>query len=162
MRESVDVFLKAQAFRPPRFAQRLLGNSFSGDVIQPAKLAVTTFRELESISAGIVEAIRNVAERVAMAPYQNLAGDLVALFDSEFDACAAGMRECLAQNFKRLSDHPTVSARFDSELANVQQARHVELRVYAASIPDRDARDAPRILYNSNDESAGLVDLDSS
>ena len=64
IRDSIDVYLKAQCYRPPRFGQRLLAQSFAGETIQPAKVAAVTAKEIEAVSSGLVTAIKNVIEKV--------------------------------------------------------------------------------------------------
>jgi TIR domain len=49
IRDSIDVYFKAQGYRPPRFGQRLLAHSFAGETIQPAKVAAVTAKEIEAV-----------------------------------------------------------------------------------------------------------------
>src|SRR6267142_1224955 len=92
IRESIDVYLKAQGYRPPRFGQRLLAQSFAGEVIQPAKVAAVTAKEIEAISIGLVSAIRNVVEKFEINPDEDLENDMLQVFDSNFDKCADAIR----------------------------------------------------------------------
>jgi hypothetical protein len=78
IRDSIDAYLKAQGYRPPRFGQRLLAQSFAGETIQPAKVAAVTAKEIESVSSGLVTAIKNVIEKVPVNPYEGLQNDLTA------------------------------------------------------------------------------------
>ncbi len=158
MRDSIDVFLTSQGFRPPRFGQRLLAQSFTGDVIQPAKIAVVTFREIETVSAGVVRAIQMVADKIGIQPYEGLHKDFIDLFNSEFDQCAAAMRQFIGDSFKCLSGDASVSDRFDSELEKVRKARQVELRLIAAGLSKADGAETERIVYNSKSEPIGIVD----
>jgi hypothetical protein len=77
IRDSIDVYLKAQCYRPPRFGQRLLAQSFAGETIQPAKVAAVTAKEIEAVSSGLVTAIKNVIEKVPVNPYEGLQNDLL-------------------------------------------------------------------------------------
>ena len=68
IRESIDVYLKSQGFRPPRFGQRLLARSIGGEVIQPAKVAAVTSEEIETVATGLVKCIQKVIEKVQITP----------------------------------------------------------------------------------------------
>src|SRR5690348_9936839 len=88
IRDSIDVYLKAQGYEHARFGQRLLSQSFNGQTIQPAKVAAVTAKEIETVSTGLVAAIRTVVEKAHVDPNESLETDLLAVFDSEFDKCA--------------------------------------------------------------------------
>ena len=92
-RDSADVYLKAQGYRPARFGQRLLAQSFAGQTIQPAKVAAVTAKEIEAVSIGLVIAIKSVIEKFQINPYEGLESDLLAVFDSEFDKCAEAIEK---------------------------------------------------------------------
>ena len=132
IRESIDVYLKAQGYRPPRFGQRLLGQSFAGAVIQPAKVAAVTAKEIESVSEGLVKAIRNVVDKMQINPYEDFQNNLLQLFDLEFDKCADEIRKFGRDSFKRLSANTDPSDFFNDKLAGARQARHLELKLLAA------------------------------
>jgi hypothetical protein len=134
IRESIDVYLKAQGYRPPRFSQRLLAQSFAGETIQPAKVAAVTAKEIESFSEGLVKAIRNVVDKVQINPYEGFQDDLVKLFDSEFDKCADEIRKFGRESFKRLSANTNPSDFLNDKLAGARQARHLELKLLAAEL----------------------------
>jgi hypothetical protein len=158
MRDSIDVFLTSQGFRPPSFGQRLLAQSFAGDVIQPAKVAVVTFRELETVSTGIVEAIQNVVEKVEIQPYESLHKDLIEIFNVEFDQCAAALRRFVGDSFKKLSGDRSVSNRFDTEVEKVKKAKHVQLRLIVAGLSKSYGGETERVLHNSKSEAVGIVE----
>ncbi len=71
IRESIDVYLKAQGYRPPRFGQRLLAQSFAGETIQSAKVGAVTAKEIDAVSTGLVVAIKNVIEKVRLDQYES-------------------------------------------------------------------------------------------
>jgi TIR domain len=131
--DSIDVYLKAQAYRPPRFGQRLLSQSFAGETIQPAKVAAVTAREIEAVSVGLVTAIKNVIEKIHIDPYETFQDDLLQVFDSEFNKCADAIQKFGSETFKKLSaDTPT--AWFNARLEDARQARHLELKLVAAEL----------------------------
>jgi TIR domain-containing protein len=134
IRDSIDVYLKAQCYRPPRFGQRLLAQSFAGEIIQPAKIAAVTAKEIEAVSSGLVTAIKNVIEKVPVNPYEGLQNDLLQVFDSEFDKCADGIRKFGANTLKRLSGKTSASSWFDDRLEDARKARHLELKLLAAEL----------------------------
>ena len=115
LRESIDVFLKSRGFRPPRFGQRLLAQSFGGEVIQPAKVAAVTSEEIEAVSSGLLTSIQKVIDNVRIAPYEALQDDLLQVFDSEFDTCADAIRKnsvaTILRRSHRVRLHPTGSTR---------------------------------------------------
>src|SRR5438046_10538508 len=102
IRDSIDVYLKAQGYRPPRFGQRLLAQSFAGETIQPAKVVAVTAKEIEAVSSGLVTAIKNVIEKVSVNSYEGVQNYLLQVFDSEFDKCADGIRNFGGVTVKRL------------------------------------------------------------
>jgi hypothetical protein len=160
IRESIDVYLKAQGYRPPRFGQRLLAQSFAGEVIQPAKVAAVTAKEIEAISIGLVSAIRDVVEKFEINPDEDLENDILQIFDSEFDKCADAIRKFGSDTFKRLSANESASGWFDDRLKHARQARHVELKLLAAELLKSDRKPKQRIVYNSKHEQAGVVERD--
>jgi hypothetical protein len=160
IRESIDVYLKSQQFRPPRFGERLLRRSFSGDVIQPAKVAVVTAEEIETVSTGLVKSIQNVIGRVQIMLYAELPNDLLQVFDSEFDTCAAAIRQFASETFSRLSANQPASDWFDQKFEDARKARHLELKLLAAEVLNSNRNDKDRVLYNSKNEPVGVVDFD--
>ena len=157
IRESIDVYLKWQGFRPPRFGQRLLARSFGGEVIQPAKVAAVTAEEIETVSTGLVKSIQRVMEKVQITTYEGLQNDLLKVFDSEFDTCAAAIRKFGGDTLSRLSSNTSASGWFDQKLEDARKARHLELKLLAADLKSHRA-DTPRVLYNSKNERVGIVD----
>lgn len=131
VRDSIDVYLKRQGYRPPRFGQRLLAQSFAGEVIQPAKVAAVTAKEIEEVSSGLVTAIKNVIEKLQISPSEDIENDLLRVFDSEFDKCADAIRKFGGDTFKRLRAKDSASGWFDQRLENARQARHLELKLLA-------------------------------
>jgi hypothetical protein len=160
IRESIDVYLKAQGFRPPIFGQRLLAQSFAGEVIQPAKVAAVTAKEIETVSNGLVKAIQNVTEKVQINPYDGFQSDLLQVFDSEFDKCADALRTFGVDSFRRLSADTSASGWFDEKLEDARKARHLDLKLLAAEVLKPDRKNTKRILYNSKNEPAGVVETD--
>ena len=160
IRESIDVYLKSQGFRPPRFGQRLLRRSFSGDVIQPAKVAAVTSEEIETFSTGLVKSIQNVIEKVQITPYEELQNDLIQVFDSEFDMCAAAIRQFASETFYKLSANQPASDWFDEKFEHARKARHLELKLLAREVLNLNRNDKDRVLYNSKNEPVGVVDFD--
>src|SRR5436190_7929459 len=134
IRDSIDVYLKAQGYRPPRFGQRLLAQSFAGETIQPAKVVAVTAKEIEAVSSGLVTAIQNVIEKVPVNPYEGLQNDLLQVFDSEFDKCADGIRKFGGDTLKRLSGNTSASSWFDDRLEDARKVRHLELKLLAAEL----------------------------
>lgn len=158
IRESIDVYLKSQGFRPPTFGQRLLARSFGGEVIQPAKVAAVTAEEIETVSMGLVKSIQKVIEKVQITPYDGLPNDLVQVFDSEFDTCAAAIRKFGTDSLTRLSSNSSVSGWFDQKLEDARKARHLELKLLAAEVLKSNRSEGPRVLYNSKQEPVGVVE----
>jgi hypothetical protein len=159
IRDSIDVYLKSQGFRPSRFGQRLLGRSFAGDTIQPAKVAAVTSEEIETVSTGLVKCIQKVIDKVQITPYEGLQNDLLQLFDSEFDTCAEAIRKFVGEYLPRLSSNPSAAGWFDQKLEDARKARHVELKLLAAEVLKSDRNDTQRVLYNSKNEPIGVVDF---
>jgi hypothetical protein len=157
IRDSIDVYLKRQGYRPPRFGQRLLAQSFAGETIQPAKVAAVTAKEIEAVSSGLVTAIKNVIEKVLVNPYEGLQNDLLQVFDSEFDKCADEIRKFGSDTLKRLSGNTSASTYFDDRLEDARKARHLELKLLAAEVLKSDRKDN-RILYNSENEPIAMID----
>jgi hypothetical protein len=139
IQDSIDVYLNAQGYRHSRFGQRLLSQSFAGQTIQPAKVAAVTAKEIETVSIGLVGAIRSVVEKVEIDPYEALESDILAVFDSEFDKCATALREFLRDSFKKLLAPESASEWLNEKLADARKARHVELKLLSAELlkPDR-------------------------
>jgi hypothetical protein len=140
IRDSIDVYLKAQGYRPPRFGQRLLAQSFAGETIQPAEVAAVTAKEIEAVSSGLVMAIKNVIERIQINPYEGFQDDLLQVFDSEFNKCADAIRRFGGDTFKRLSANTSPAGWFDARLENARQARHLELKLLTAELSKSDRR----------------------
>lgn len=178
IRDSIDVYLKVQGYRPPRFGQRLLAQSFAGDVIQPAKVAAVTAKEIEAVSSGLVTAIKNVIEKVEIPASEDIENDFLRVFDSEFDKVADAIRKFGGDSFKRLRADDSAASWFDKRLEDARQARHLELKLLAAEIlksekrcikssPHSDATNSPVvsprvfISHSSTDRelAAMLVDL---
>jgi hypothetical protein len=159
IRESIDVYLKSQAFRPPRFGQRVLSRSFAGEAIQPAKVAAVTYEEIETVATGLVKSIQNVIEKVQISPYEGLQNDLIEVFDSEFDTCADAVRNFAGQHLTRLSSNPSAAGWFDQKLEDARNARHLELKLLAAEVFKSQGGHASRVLYNSKHERVGVVDF---
>jgi hypothetical protein len=157
IRDSIDVYLKRQGYRPPRFGQRLLAQSFGGETIQPAKVAAVTAKEIEAVSSDLVTAIKNVIEKVLVNPYEGLQNDLIRVFDSEFDKCADEIRKFGGDTLKRLSGNTSASSYFNDRLEDARQARHLELKLLAAEVLKSDRKDN-RILYNSENEPIAIID----
>jgi hypothetical protein len=157
IRESIDVYLKAQGFRPPRFGQRLLARSFGGQTIQPAKVAAITFEEIETVSTGLVNCIHKVIEKMEITPYEGLQNDLLQVFDSEFDTCADGIRKFASEYLTRLSSNPDAAGWFDQKMEDARQARHLELKLLAAGVLKAERNDSDRILYNSKNEPVAMI-----
>jgi hypothetical protein len=159
IRDSIDVYLKAQGFRPPRgFGQRVLAQSFAGEVIQPAKIAAVTMKEIETVSAGVMNAIQKVVDNVQIRPYENLRDDLLKVFDHEFDTCAAVIRKFVTDSFRRLSSNTATVDWVDNKLEDARKARHLELKLLAASVAKSEESATRRMLYNSNNQCVGIVD----
>lgn len=138
IRESIDVYLKAQGYRPPRFGQRLLAQSFAGETIQPVKVAAVTAKEIDAVSTGLVVAIKNVIEKVRIDPYEGFQNDLLQVFDSEFDECADAIRKFGGDTFKRLRADNSAGGWFDQRLDDARQARHLDLKLLAAEVLKRE------------------------
>ena len=134
IRDSIDVYLRAQGYRPPRFGQRLLAHSIDGEVIQPAKVAAVTAKEIEAVSKGLVTAIENVIGKVQMNPYEGLENDLLQAFDSEFDGCADAIRKFGGDTFERLRANNSATSWFNERLEDARKARHLELKLLAAEL----------------------------
>jgi hypothetical protein len=134
IRDSIDVYLKAQAYRPPRFGQRLLRQSFSGETIQPAKVAAVTGKEIEAISIGLVTAIKNVMEKVQIDSHESFQDDLLQVFDSEFNKCGDAIQKFGSETFKKLSANTSPADWFDARLEDARQARHLELKLLSAEL----------------------------
>jgi hypothetical protein len=134
IRDSIDVYLKKQGYRPPRFGQRLLAQSFAGEVIQPAKVAAVTAKEIEEVSSGLVTAIKNVIEKLQTSQSEDIENDLLHIFDSEFDKCADAIRKFGGDTFKRLRASESATDWFDQRLQDARQARHLELKLFAAEM----------------------------
>ena len=158
IRESIDVYLKTQGFRPPTFGQRLLAQSFAGQSIQPTKVAAVSAKEIETVSSGLVTAIKSVVEKVQLNLYEGLQDDLLQLFDSEFNNCADAIRQFGAESFKHLSANTDPSDWFNGKLEAARQARHLELKLLAAELLKSDRNGTTRILYNSKNEPVAIVD----
>jgi hypothetical protein len=160
IRDSADVYLKAQGYRPARFGQRLLAQSFAGQTIQPAKVAAVTAKEIEAVSIGLVIAIKSVIEKFQINPYEGLESDLLAVFDSEFDKCAEAIEKFGRDTFTRLRANGAPSNWFTDRLEDARKARHVEIKLLAAEISKSNSGDTNRVLYNSDNEPVGIVDFD--
>ena len=160
IRDSIDVYLKARGYRPPRFGQRLLAQSFAGETIQPAKVAAVTAKEIEAISSGLVTTIKNVIEKVPVNPYEGLQNDLLQVFDSDFDKCADAIRKFGGDTFKRLSGNTSAPSWFDDRLEDARKARHLELKLLAAELLKPGRENTAQILYNSKHQQAGIVEPD--
>jgi hypothetical protein len=158
IRDSIDVYLKARGFRPPTFGQRLLARSFGGESIQPAKVAAVTFEEIETVSKGLVESIQKVIDRVHITPYEDFENDLLQIFDSEFDTCAAAIRKFGVDYLARIAQNASASGWFDQKLEDARQARHLELKLLAAGVLKTNRNEGPRVLYNSKQEPVGVVE----
>jgi TIR domain len=140
IRDSIDVYLKAQHYRPPRFGQRLLAQSFAGETIQPARVAAVTAKEIEAISIGLVTAIKNVVEKVQIDPCESFQDDLLQLFDSEFNTCADAIQKFGSETFKKLSANTSPTDWFDTRLEDARQARHLELKLLAVELSNSGRR----------------------
>ena len=151
IRETIEVYLKAQGYNTSRFGQRLLSQSFAGQSIQPAKVAAVTGKEIEAVSIGLVTAFTTVIEKVQMNPYEGLQNDLLEVFDSEFEKCGSALREFLRDTFKRLSATESVSEWVNERLADARKARHLELKLLAAELLKSDRRgiSSPEISDNT-------------
>ena len=160
IRDSIEVYLKAQGYRPSRFGQRLLAQSFAGQTIQPAKVAAVTAKEIEAVSIGLVIAIKSVIEKFQINPYEGLESDLLAVFDSEFDKCAEAVEKFGRDTFTRLRANGAPSNWFTDRLEDARKARHVEIKLLAAEISKSNSGDTNRVLYNSDNEPVGIVDSD--
>lgn len=145
IKESIDVYLKSRGFRPPTFAQRLLARSFGGQVIQPAKVAAVTAEEIETVSAGLVTSIQKVIENVGIAPSEDLQNDLLRLFDSEFDTCAAAIKKFGGTHLTRIAGTTSESNWFDRRLNDAKQARHLELKLLTAKRLKTDETDSKSV-----------------
>jgi len=158
IRESIEVYLKAQGYSTSRFGQRLLGQSFAGQSIQPAKVAAVTAKEIEAVSTGLVTAITTVIEKIQVDPYEGFQNDLLQVFDSEFEKCASALREFLRETFQRLSATESVSKWVNERLTDAGKARHVELKLLAAEVLKSGRENTAPILYNSKHQQAGIVE----
>lgn len=159
IRDSIDVYLKAQGFRPPRgFSQRLLAQSFAGEVIQPPRIAVGTMKEIETVSAGIVKAILKVVDAVQISYYEGLRDDLLEVFDREFDTCAVAIRNFVSDSFTRLAANTSVPDRVDNKLEDARKERHLELKLIAAGVAKSGGSATGRVLYDSSNQSVGIID----
>src|SRR5260370_38309078 len=158
VRDSIDVYLKSQGFRPPTFGQRLLARSFGGAVIQPAKVAAAVSTEIETVSTGLVKSIQNVIEKVQIAPYQGLQNDLLEVFDCEFDTCAAAIRKFGGDYLARTSSNVSASGWFDQRLEDASKARHLELKLLAVQVLKSGGNDTRRVICNSNHQPVGVVE----
>jgi hypothetical protein len=147
IRESIDVHLKAQNFRPPRFGQRILARSSAGGGIQPAK----------AVSTGLVTAIQKVIENVQIIPYDDLQDALLQVFDSEFDTCAAAIRKFAGDYLARIAPNLAGSGWLDQKLEDARQARHLEIRLLTAGVLKSERNDSNRILYNSKNEPVAII-----
>jgi hypothetical protein len=156
--DSIDVYLKAQGYRPPRFGQRLLAQSFAGEVIQPAKVAAVSAKEIETVSNGIVEAIRKVIDKVEVTSYETFQSDLLQVFDSEFDKCAEAIRKFGCDTFSRLRANASPADWFNERFENARQARHLELKLLAAQVVNSDGKKTRGILYNSDNEPVAIIE----
>ena len=160
IRESIDVYLKAQGYRPPRFRQSLLAQSFAGETIQPAKVAAVTGKEIETVSVSLVTAIKNVVERVQIDPDGALEKDLIQHFDLEFDKVADAIQKFGVDTFEKLSATASPSSWLADRLNDARQARHLELSLLALAISKSRQSETGRFLYNSDNERVGIVDSD--
>jgi hypothetical protein len=140
IRETIEVFLKAQGYSTSRFGQRLLSQSFAGQSVQPAKVAAVTAKEVEAVSTGLVTAITSVIEKVQIDQYEDLENDLLQLFDSEFEKFASALREFLHDTFKRLSATESVSEWINERLTDARKSSHVELKLLAVELLKSDRR----------------------
>jgi hypothetical protein len=158
IRESIDVYLKAQNFRPPRFGQRILARSSAEGGIQPAKVAAMTAEEIETVSTGLVTAIQNVIENVQITPNDDLQNDLLQVFDSEFNTCAAAVRKFAGDYLARIAPNLAGTDWLDQKLEDARQARHLEIRLLTAGVLKSERNDANRMLYNSKNEPVAIID----
>jgi hypothetical protein len=134
IRTSIDVYLKAQGYRPPRFGQRLLAQSFGGDTIQPAKVAAVSANEIKAVSSGLVTAIKNVIQRSRINPSEDIENGLLHVFDSEFDKCADAIRKFGGDIFKGLRANDSTPDWLHKRLEDARQAGHLELKLLAAEV----------------------------
>ena len=135
LREKIDAYLKSGGYRPPRFGQRIAAKSLAVGMIQPYKLGPAIAEEIDSVSNGIFESIRDVLDKVSISPYSELKDDLLKLFDSEFDPLADSIRKVGEDYLRQASSNPPAASRsLDEKIQAAKSARHTDLKIMAAVI----------------------------
>jgi hypothetical protein len=92
MREQIDLDLRSNQFRPPRFDQRALRKSFNGGTLQPSKLVNALWSEIDLLGSIVLDAMRKVLSRAKVPPYRRITEDLLRVFESEVEPCMEDIR----------------------------------------------------------------------
>lgn len=157
IRDSIAVYLKGQGYEHGRFGQRLLAQSFTGEVIQPAKVAAVSGKEIDAVAVGLVNAIKNVVKRSQIDKNEDLETDILQIFDSEFDKCATVIKKFAGDTFERLRSNADVGAWFDERIDDARKAQHIELKLFGAELSKSHERSSRSAEISSGELSPNIV-----
>ncbi len=153
MHEQIDVDLRLNQFRPPRFVQRALGKSFGGETLQPAKLAVALWGEIDLLGSVALDGIRKVLGKVKVEPYESVAEDLLGVFESEVDPSMDDIRRYGGESLAKVSGN-TGDDWFYPKANVVRAAWKMEIKLMGAEIMESGRSAKPQVtsftIQNSN------------
>jgi hypothetical protein len=153
MREQIDVNLRSNQFRPPRFDQRALGKSFDGATLQPSKLVNALWGEIDLLGSIVLDAMRKVLSRAKVPPYSSITEDLLRVFESEVEPCMEDIRRIGSEKLSKISG-PAGDAWFNRKADLARPAWKVEIKLMGMEIgkPEADAKMETINSISSRDE----------
>jgi hypothetical protein len=133
MREQIDVNLRSNQFRPPRFDRRALGKSFNGGTLQPSKLVHALWGEIDLLGNIVLEAMRKVVSSAKLAPYSGITEDLLQVFESEVELCMESIRRIGGEKLARISG-PSEDGWFNRKADVARAAWKVDIKLMGIEI----------------------------
>lgn len=138
MREQIDVNLRSNQFRPPRFDQRALSKSFNGGTLQPSKLVQALWGEIDLLGGVVLDAMRKVASRAKVTPYSGITEDLVQVFESEVEPRMEDIRRIGGEKLAKISG-PEGDGWFNRKADLARPAWKVEIKLMGIEIGESEA-----------------------
>ena len=138
MREQIDVNLRSNQFRPPRFDQRALGKSFNGGTLQPSKLVHALWGEIDLLGNIVLDAMRKVVSSAKVAPYSGITEDLLQIFESEVEPCMEDIRRIGGEKLAKISG-PAGDGWFNRKADRARPAWKVDIKLMATEIGESEA-----------------------
>jgi hypothetical protein len=159
LREQIDIDLRLQGFRPPRFGQRALGKSFGGQVIQPAKFAHALSNEISLLATTVTEAMKKVLQKAQVLPYDGMVDDLLQVYNDEFEPGVDNIKQFGVKTLTQISGGTADSApKWLNENASLAQATgQMEIKLVAAELGERASQRQGIVTLTIQNSQVGIV-----